>query len=531
MVLWKKESSSAVGAGDALFIDLFADKSKIKGYAEWNRQLENADWKNRFLNRSIVPGKNNAVSDSYRAEGNLYFKNRRWTEAMELYTQSLCFAQLDTPNVSLAFANRSACFFEMKMYDKGLRDIELAEKANYPNMGKLLVRKAKFQKAIDTTKQAPEFHPKLSFEPNERFPCMANVLDVQQNAEFGRHIVATQDIDVGQTVLVEESFVSVAACIDRIQCNTCLQTMKNFIACPKCTDMMFCDENCLRENDIHREFCGANIHRVPSTVKYIAKSILLAAIAFPDVNDLMHLVEEVLLKRGTQKPPGANDLRSKYELFLNLQPDKPENLDMELIYKTYTALMDISTVKKMFDSVQRQRFLMHLIGEHLLIISNNSYGGLSTNASTSSSTTLILSLFNHACAPNVFNSSTGYAEVCITMRPIKKGEQVFTKYLCGDRTTRQRQEILLTQYGFVCKCDKCQPHCSAADRSRMKSDPCYRTLESNLQRVEYGMGNLKALTPKCEEFLRKYGHLPWCEEMGTALKIYTQCLLDDFPSF
>lgn len=143
MVLWKKESN--VGASDALFVDLFADKSKIKGYNEWNRQLKSADWKNRFLGRSIVPGKNNAVSDSYRMEGNTYFKNRSWTEAMELYTQSLCYAQPGTQNVGLAFANRSSCFFEMKMYDKCLRDIELAEKANYPNMAKLMVRKVSFR--------------------------------------------------------------------------------------------------------------------------------------------------------------------------------------------------------------------------------------------------------------------------------------------------------------------------------------------------------------------------------------------------
>lgn len=530
MNLWKKELNT-VAAGDAPFIDLFADKSKIKGYNEWNRQLENADWRNRFLNQFIGPGKNNVTSDNYRTQGNLYFKNRRWTEAMELYSQSLCFAQPDTQNVSFAYANRASCFFEMKMYDKSLRDIDLAAKANYPNKEKLMARKIKFEKAMKSTKPSLEFQPKLSFEPNEQFPCMANVLDVQQNAEFGRHIVALFDIDVGQTVLVEESFVSVAACNDRIQCNTCSQTMKNFIACLKCTDMMFCDEICRNQNDIHREFCGENIHRMPSTVKYIAKSILIAIIAFTDVNELMRLVADILLKRGTETPSAANDLQSKYKLFLNLQPDKLEKLDLELIYKVFTALMDISQVNKMFNSIESQRFLMHLIGEHLLIISNNSYGGLNMDTTTASSTTLILSLFNHACAPNVFNSSTGYAEVCITMRPIKKGEQVFTKYLCGDRTTRQRQEILLTQWGFVCKCDKCQPHCSFADRKRMQSDPCYHSLVSNIQRMDYGMCDLKALTPKCEEFLRKYGHLPWCEEIGVALKMYTQCLLDDFPSF
>lgn len=524
MVLWKKESN-----GD--FTDLLADKSKISGYDEWNRKLKAANWKNHFLNEFIEPRKSNVTSERYRTEGNMFYKSHRLMEAMELYTQSLCFAEPGTTNVSLAYANRAACFFELKMYDKCLVDIDLAAKASYPYMENLMARKERCLKAKTSADQPLEFHPKLSFEPNEQFPCMANVLDVQQNAEFGRYIVAKCDIDVGQTVLVEESFVSVAMCNDRIQCNTCLQTMNNFIPCTNCTDMMFCDEKCRQQNDIHRQFCDENINRMPSTVKYIAKSVLIAIIAFPDVNELMNLVSDILSKRGKEKPPAANDLQSKYKLFLNLQPDKLDVLKLGLIYKVYTALMDISMVEKMFDSLQSKRFLMHLIGEHLLIISNNAYGGLDMSTATASSITLVLSLFNHACAPNVFNSTTGYAEVCITMRPIKKGEQVFTKYLCGDRTTRLRQEILLKQWGFICKCDKCHPHCSAVDRARMKSDPRYRQLESNLSLASYGMCDFKTFTPKCVEFLQTYGHLPWCEEIDVALKFYTKCLLDDFPSF
>lgn len=370
MVLWKKESS---GAGVTLYTDLFADKTKITGYKQWNRRIEEGDWRPPPLNLFEVPGKNNMKSEGYRTQGNMRFAGRRWTEAMELYSQSLCFAEPDMPNVGLVYFSRASCFFELKMYDESLRDIELAEKANYPNKEKLLVRKVRFQEAVKTAEKTP----KLSFEPNKHFPCMANVLDVEQNAKFGRYIVAKCGIDVGQTVLVEDCSVSgTAACNDQMQCDTCLHKKKNFIACSKCTDVMFCDENCQRQNDIHREFCGENFFRMPNAVKYIAKSILIATIAYPDVDKLRRTVVKSLQNRQKQKPSAANDLQSKYKLFLMLQPDNSEKLDIELTYKVYTALIDISKVKKMFDSIQNKRFLMHLIGEHLLILSKNSYGGL-----------------------------------------------------------------------------------------------------------------------------------------------------------
>lgn len=49
---------------------------------------------------------------------------------------------------------------------------------------------------------------KLCFDPNEKYPCMADVLEVQKNSDFGRHIIAKSDIAVGKIVLIEKSYVS-----------------------------------------------------------------------------------------------------------------------------------------------------------------------------------------------------------------------------------------------------------------------------------------------------------------------------------
>lgn len=282
--LWEKESN--IGE----FVDLFA---KNAGFKEWDRLILAADWKHSFLMSKYKAGKSNKVSDTFRAEGNTYFKMGYWIEAMELYNQSLLFAEPATNNVSFAIANRAACFINMKAYEKSLKDIELAMDAGYPaNLhNKLMKRKADCLKLQGNHTPPKPFCPKLSFDASEEFPCMANVLEIQKNDEFGRHIVAKCDIDVGQTVLVEQNFVSITSALDRANCATCLLPTQTFIACPGCSDVLYCDENCQKNDAIHGQICGANIHRMPNNVKFIAKSILIAIAAFANADEFRRLVQ------------------------------------------------------------------------------------------------------------------------------------------------------------------------------------------------------------------------------------------------
>lgn len=525
--LWKKELNSA----NAQFIDLFVDIDQKDSIQKWNRQIQAANWKHSFLMMAVDPGKNNIIADNFRTEGNKYFKQHQWVEAMEWYSQSLYFAETGTDKVSFAYANRATCFLNMEEYEKCLKDIDLAMKAKYPEhlMPKLKKRKADCLKFMKKNTTVKPFDPKLSFDEDKQFPCMANVLEIQRNDEYGRHVVAKCDIDVGQTILVEENFVSIAAGFDRVNCFQCLQTKNNFIPCTTCSDALFCSVDCQNHSEIHKISCGTTIHRMPNNVKYIARSILVALNSFENAKDLMDFVEKVMSERDTKAPAAANDVRSKLALFLSLQPSPPATLDIETVYKVFTGLLEVPFVKAMFDSEENQRFLMHLIGEHFLIIANNSYGGSLSGASSIGTTALVMSLFNHACAPNVFNSSAANKEICITLRPIKKGQQLFVKYLCGDRTTRQRQDLLLKQWGFLCKCDKCVPQCSQDDRQKMKSDPSFKAVFPAVSINFYGGTNFTQLTIKCVQFLKKYGHLPWSEEMDVVLKTYTKCLLDPFP--
>lgn len=503
MILWEKESSSA----DACYVDLFFDKTQIPNLKEWTEQLQFSNWKKDFFYSKIDPGKNTKTSDFLRSIGNAKFRDGEWIHTMEFYSESLCFAELGTNNVSFAYANRAACFLNMKRYDECLRDIELAEQANYPNMSKLMQRKANCQRSMQGTNER-KLEMKLSFNANAKFPCLIDGLEIRMNSEYGRHVIAGRDIDVGQTVLVEKCYVSLGCAPDRVQCYTCTKDEANFVACPKCADVMFCSENCLSQNYIHQKFCGASMNRMPSVVRFVAESFLVSVVEFSTASEMIGFVQETLAARGKLVPDTMNDSRSKYGQFLNLRPKKQKDIDMEVVYKVFTGLLDIPS-----------------IAEHFAIVKNNSIATQVPGGIVKNKLGIVMSWFNHSCAPNLFNCAIDDTEIFITKRPIKKGDQLFIRYLTSSPPTAVRRMTLLDKFHFFCKCDKCEPCCRFDDRTMMKNDRNFQFLAS----VPKEQFTLPCVSDKCLEFLQKFGHLPWSEEIDLVLNIYSCYLFDIVP--
>lgn len=52
----------------------------------------------------------------FRIEGNSEFKSKNYHLSMKYYTRSLQFAPLESEDLSLAFANRSAALFYLEKY-------------------------------------------------------------------------------------------------------------------------------------------------------------------------------------------------------------------------------------------------------------------------------------------------------------------------------------------------------------------------------------------------------------------------------
>lgn len=529
-MLWKKETKKSGG----LYVDVFALNGGQTLLSEVFRPL-------RCESKGSTFNKNDTVSLQKRKEGNKQFGQNNWNDAMELYNASLRYAENGSKNISLAYANRSACFLKTKRYNECLIDIELAKEASYPVelMPKLDRRKEDCLKSIDEGEKSINPEPKLSLEPNEKFPCMVNILKIDRDDNGDFTVISKEDIDVGETVVVEKAFMKFILMRYGAKCNICLKEYTNLMPCKKCTVVMFCSEECQR-HPLHKHECGLkaiNDVNMNGPIMRNVRSCLLAIDMFANADELMKFVEQSLKSDPYQTPTVLSDEKSQYKIFLKL-PTGPESTIPQnvscIVFEVYRVLFTIPHIKSMFVTEKSRRFLMHLIGHHYYALEHNSTLTLSHWADNpiplSSQVGLITRFFKHSCAPNVLVSSFHGNTVITSVRPIKKGEQLMYSYLMiMTQPKEKRQMDLWERKRFICTCSLCNGmSASTAQREQLAADPDFQNIVSNLFPVHNYQDNdpdILAMIEKCKHFLQKFGRMLWCYELGKVVESYC-CLLN-----
>lgn len=116
----------------------------------------------------------------------------------------------------------------------------------------------------------------------------------------------------------------------------------------------------------------------------------------------------------------------------------------------------------MFKSQNLQRLLFNLAYRHTTTIQLNMFSEVSKVTSGGISTRFnvydILSRYNHSCVPNIHHMiDEDETTCCITVRPIKKGEQLFIDYLVDKHfeNHQKRKDYIKEVWGFDCTCEKC----------------------------------------------------------------------------
>lgn len=524
-MLWQKQSKQP----DALYIDI---SSGLNLSSEFSKMMSNAS-------QSIKATKNHELALYYRKEGNLAFADDKWSFALECYNQSLLFAENGSEDISIAYANRSASFFYLQMYEKCLVDIQLAIDANYPTklMPKLKKRKSECLKLSADERKSVD--PKLSFEQESRFPCLANALQINYNKEFGRHFVAKCNIDVGQTVLVEEMYVMGQLRENTMKCSICFKEGVNLIPCKNCTNALFCSVDC-QSNGIHEVECSTAIlceDQFDPTVFNVFRSVLVAINTFRNVDELMGFVEKSILQQEESKiAESTSDDKSKFQAFLQLKLSMDGNLKKcngkNAISVVYKLLLQNSEINKMFQTTNRRRFLMHLIGHHLCIFECNRKAVCTFDTGKNYYLSIMASYLNHSCSPNVIFTNRNNFCVCKVIRPIQKGEQLFVHYFQHQtfKPFESCKTQLLKQFGFKCKCDQCAcRQLSPTDRQIIKADELYQFLKNQnpfaviLRDTSHNTQNVEKI---CETFLQKYGRQIWSDEMCLVVGLYAGLHLD-----
>lgn len=186
--------------------------------------------------------KSNEEADKYRIEGNKLYSDRNFFDALTKYNESLCHAVTGSESVGLAYANRSAVFFEMKLYEKCKNNIEMAKLNGYPRDNYYILDK-RLEKCIEnqinsdaevkTQLENPFEFVKLSYKENSQLPFVVDCLKLMQNEKYGRYIIATQDLKVGDILAIEDPYFKVLKSDARYdscrennkfqRCSVCLQ--------------------------------------------------------------------------------------------------------------------------------------------------------------------------------------------------------------------------------------------------------------------------------------------------------------------
>ncbi|KAK3766180.1 hypothetical protein RRG08_025181 [Elysia crispata] len=239
-------------------------------------------------------------AESWRAEGNMFFKAKKYQKAANAYTQSIILAPDDSDSLSLAYNNRSTTNFYLKKYGLCLQDIEMAFLHSYPDskcyklhqrIGRCMYYMNQkeqaikaFEKTIESLDQAEicpsekvtmisdmkkaidqcgsiqgsnadisikSFNhchkgiPKLSGASRQDIPSLSDCVEIRLDRHGGRGLFAKRDIEIGETLIVETPLTStlLKEC-NFSHCQYCCNRLALPLPCKQCSGVVFCSLSC-----------------------------------------------------------------------------------------------------------------------------------------------------------------------------------------------------------------------------------------------------------------------------------------------
>lgn len=293
--------------------------------------------------------KNKIDSTKYRQEGNKLFKSYSFhnadvhTQILKLYTQAIALAPNNSEELSAAYGNRSALLFHFKKYEECLKDCDLALSVCKSDESKVkfLCRKVEClsnlrdslaEKVRDETlymldqmylgtstkEKYSETLKKLEvkeivgdasnnqnvtiklpdFTPQKQAPCASEAVAIKYDQEWGRHIVATRNIDPGEIVAVEKSYYAVVFPDEMwFYCQNCVKFTWSSIPCEHCIYGIYCSIECRQEawEKFHKFECEVYpyIWDLGEDLKGNTSAIRLLLLAVNELGGISELREEI----------------------------------------------------------------------------------------------------------------------------------------------------------------------------------------------------------------------------------------------
>uniref|UniRef100_A0A8D8B1K6 SET and MYND domain-containing protein 4 n=1 Tax=Culex pipiens TaxID=7175 RepID=A0A8D8B1K6_CULPI len=489
--------------------------------------------------------KSNSKAVAIRQEGNRFFKDHSWSNAIEKYNESICWAETGSEEVGIGFANRSAVCYEEKSYELCLLNIMLARKHNYPDRlsAKLAAREQNCKQQIADgnskgTVPSPMFP--VNVEVNPKIPFMANGLRMAELPTYGRAMIAERSFEPGDVILNEKSLLTVGdARYLHLNCNLCTEWKPyNLIPCPDCVWVMYCSEECRQQDQrtVHRFECviTAKLKHLNSWMVDMGPKLFFYGLTLFGDN-----VDEMKQFCDSNKRTGSNPMDVDYssgndplEVFKNLQRVKytkvKDSFDKRLMFLAsvfYTVYMQSPLVRSLITTHQHKRFMLQCFNDYMQLAmqANLFCWDLITGPLFP-----IASIINHSCDPNVVTAARLSYIKLIVLKPIAKGEQIFISYgpVWYQNKDDRKQEQTMSLFRFQCGCVACNP-------TRLK-----RWLRSQSELDEQGKRDSNAInlllnndavplatkTNLLQQFVKRNAYTHPNEAFCSGLQVYTAVL-------
>ncbi|KAF5304647.1 hypothetical protein FQR65_LT07929 [Abscondita terminalis] len=303
--------------------------------------------------------------------------------------------------------------------------------------------------------------PSLTGGFNSKLPGASSTIKLNYDKARGRHVIANEDIRVGDVLFVEKPFIFAPVFVNETmemlttKCYNCLKTVFSSIPCKYCTKIIYCDEHCRGE-------CWEKFHKwecfgMQCNLWYHI------GIGFPAF-------------RAVVKGMVSEDNMYSYfnQLVSNLS--KMENVLPLIIsagvivcyLKKHTTFFNWISKHKMY-SEYTQMNLVRLIGgtitKHIAqlqcnssLIEHVSKQELDEGGSIACAIYPSVSMMNHSCSSNVQICYMREVAVTRASENIAKGDEICNCYGIDYRFSdrQSRQEHCRQYYYFECCCRICK---------------------------------------------------------------------------
>lgn len=312
-----------------------------------------------------------------------------------------------------------------------MKDIAQALNHNYPEhlKPKLSVREKNSRNIESENYGKPhEEIPKI-LKKHPNIQSASDCIEIQEEENWGRFIVASRDIKIGEIVAIEKPFASILVNEFLSHCHECISLCYNLIPCENCTQAMYCSEKCrdVAFEGYHKYECS--ILATLRFLEFYKLKLLPLRIAFLARN---HYSENFEKKSEVYKSDCYNEIH-------NLVSNTAKRPVSDL-FERATAAAIISNLVKNYtnffsdysSSTFKEILLLHMqtgpSNFHEINELAPSSSGVFEPEEIASGAFSFLSLFNHSCCPNVTRFCYGPSLVVKAIQNIQKGEQCFDNY-------------------------------------------------------------------------------------------------------